>query len=171
MFVGYTGTKVGTGTYSFFSYGIFTPLASYGVNTSVILLLSMTTGVLFVVAFVLYLKGVKPVSEDIVALYAIAATASIFWCYKTPCDEIIMISCNILGIYAWKYCRKTKANAVGLLLYFAAMNMKIFRMYGRKISGLSYFNSLVLDMILRIVALGILMWIIKKKWKAVEEKT
>lgn len=153
------GTK-GEGTLSFFTYGILDKLIDYGVSSYVVLVSSAFLGIIFVLGVMFYIRDCKELSENWIILFSIAALGSIFWCYKTPCDEIIIILCNLLCVLYWKYGKKDIKSVLWILFFLICINMKIFRFWGRKILPLEIDTAIVADQILRIVVyMGMIMGI------------
>lgn len=143
------GTK-GEGTLSFFTYGILDKLIDYGVSSYVVLIGSALLGIMFVLGVMFYVKDCKELCESWVVLFSIAALGSIFWCYKTPCDEIIIIFCNLLCVLYWKYGKKGVKNVLWIFIFLVCINMKVFRFWGRKILPLEIDTAIVADQVLRI---------------------
>jgi len=150
----YSGNGQGTkeeGIPSFFTYGILDKLIDWGVNTYVVLIGSAVLGIIFVICIIIYIRDCNELKEDWIVLFSIASLSSIFWCYKTQCDEIIIILCNLLCILCWKYGKKNFKNVLWILFYLACINMKIFRFWGRKMLPIELDTAVFADQVLRIV--------------------
>lgn len=103
-----------------------------------------------------------------VAAFAVAALGSVFWCYKTPCDEVIMILCNLLVVYYWTASGQKVSDAIWCGVYLAGMNAKIFRFWGRKLfPGLELRAAITCDMILRIVLFIVMIVLLRKLYALV----
>lgn len=149
----------------FFMYGIFTKMMDYGWSTYMVLALSALLGIAFVVGIHLWLKGTK-YENSLMVGFAAAALGSIFWCYKTPCDEIIMILCNLLVVLFWKESKRGTGEALWCAAYLAALNLKVFRFFGRKlIPSLELSTAITLDMVLRIVVFASMIAMLRKMVK------
>lgn len=163
---GYSGNGQGTageGTLPFFTYGILDKLIEFGVNAYVVLVGSALLGIVFVIGVVCYMRDCKELREDWAVLFSIAALGSIFWCYKTPCDEIIIILCNLLCVLYWKYGKRDWKSVLWILAYIFCINMKVFRFWGRKILPMEFDTAVVADQILRIVVYIAMVVGIKKR--------
>lgn len=144
------GTK-GEGTLPFFTYGILDKLIDYGVSSYIVLIGSALLGIIFVFDVMFYIRDYKELNGDWIVLFSIAALGSTFWCYKTLCDEIIIILCNLLSILYWKYGEKDLKSVLEILIYLICINMKVFRLWGRKILPIELDTAVVADQILRII--------------------
>ena len=150
----YSGNGQGTkqeGVLPFFTYGILDKLIDYGVSSYIVLIGSALLGIIFVFGVLFYIRDYKGLNGDWIVLFSIAALGSIFWCYKTPCDEIIIILCNLLSILYWKYGGKDLKSVLEILIYLICINMKVFRFWGRKILPIELDTAVVADQILRII--------------------
>lgn len=154
MLKGYSGNGKGTegeGTLSFFTYGILDKLIDWGVSSYIVLIGSALLGIIFVFCVMYYIKDCKEMIENWIILFSIAALGSIFWCYKTPCDEIVIILCNLLCVLYWKYGKRDMKSVLWILVYLACINLKIFRFWGRKVLPIELDTATVADEILRII--------------------
>ncbi len=150
----YSGNEQGTkgeGTLPFFTYGILDKLIDYGVSSYIVLIGSALLGIIFVFGVMFYIRDYKELNGDWIVLFSIAALGSTFWCYKTLCDEIIIILCNLLSILYWKYGEKDLKSVLEILIYLICINMKVFRLWGRKILPIELDTAVVADQILRII--------------------
>ena len=160
---GYAGNGSGSDN-DFFMYGIFSKMLDYGWNSYMVLVASGLLGIFFTWLMLFWLRKTA-VADSMIVGFAVAALGSVFWCYKTPCDEIIMILCNLLILLYWKVSEHGVGNAVWCGIYLAAMNAKIFRFWGRKLMpGLELRTAITCDMILRIIIFAGMIWILRKKY-------
>ena len=139
-------------------------MLDYGWNSYMVLVASGLLGIFFTWLMLFWLRKTA-VADSMIVGFAVAALGSVFWCYKTPCDEIIMILCNLLILLYWKVSEHGVGNAVWCGIYLAAMNAKIFRFWGRKLMpGLELRTAITCDMILRIIIFAGMIWILRKKY-------
>lgn len=80
-------------------YGVFNLLKEVGVPVIVVLLLSMISGIVFMMALINYVKRNRLLYSDYIVIFAIASLASLFWFYKSECDNIVLIMCNMPLLY------------------------------------------------------------------------
>lgn len=154
MLTEYSGDGQGTrkeSIPSFVTYGILDKLMDIGVSSYFVLAGSAILGIIFVVCIMFYIKDCKELSEDWLVLFSIAALGTIFWFYKTPCDEITMILCNLLCVLYWKYGKRDMKSVLWILVYLACINLKIFRFWGRKVLPIELSTATVADEVLRII--------------------
>ncbi len=150
---GYSGNGKGAegGVPDFFMYGILDKLVDLGVSSYVALIGSALLGILFVLFVMFYIRNCKTLSEDWVVLFSIAALGSVFWSYKTPCDEVIVVLCNLLCILYWKYGEHDLKEVIWLLFYLVCINMRICYIWGKIFGDLERNTSVVFDQVLRII--------------------
>ena len=161
---GYAGNGAGSDN-DFFMYGIFSKMLDHGWNSYMVLVASGMLGILFTWLMLFWLRKTT-LADSMVVGFAVAALGSVFWCYKTPCDEIIMMLCNLLVVLYWKASEKGVGNAVWCGIYLAAMNAKIFRFWGRKlVPGLELRTAITFDMILRIIIFAVMIWILRVEYR------
>lgn len=163
---GYAGNGQGSSN-DFFMYGIFSKMLEHGWNSYQVLIASACLGIVFTCAMLFLLRKTK-LSDSMVAAFAVAALGSVFWCYKTPCDEVIMILCNLLVVYYWTASGQKVSDAIWCGVYLAGMNAKIFRFWGRKLfPGLELRAAITCDMILRIVLFIVMIVLLRKLYALV----
>ena len=151
-------------TPSFYSYGIFDPLNIFGVDRLVVSILSALAGIIFVIV----INNLIPKSMDnknkLIVMGAVASLASVFWSYKTPCDEVIMISCNLLLIFVWINSEKSLKDGLLCILCLVSFNCKVNRFWLYHLISMPYRWAIFVDSVIRIVAMIILIFMIKKQY-------
>ena len=79
--------------------GLFGFLQTFGINSTLILLLNMIVGILFTAGGWFYLRKKCEVREDSLVLYVPACAASTFWMYKNGTDYLILVFVAAFFIY------------------------------------------------------------------------
>ena len=164
-----SNTSVGTDDWWRY-YGIFDILSEVGVPNIIILLLSATAGIIFLIVFYRMIKKSK-YANDTVMIYSVAALASIFWFYKSQGDSVVIILCSLMILH---YRKNNEGNIINLIncgLYLVALNCIVFRYFFRMVIPiLTYKQGVFLDMLIQIVFFSILLIILcSKKEKPNEE--
>lgn len=152
--------------FSFMSYGIFDPLVDFGVPTMVVLLMSVLFGLILALAFCIWVKKYPVLKEDAVIYFAFCSVLSILWCYKTPCDEIVMIMSSILAVYYWCLSDKKVVDILISLASLFAFNGKVFRFWGAHLINFSHDATILGDQILRLIFVIVLFVLVAKKLKS-----
>lgn len=146
---GYAGNQMDEerGTTWFLQYGLFNPLRDYGVSNMIVLMLSMISGVLFSYVCMRRLR-----SHNIVYTYSIAELASLFWFYKSECDSLVLIGCNLLVFIYWKYAKHNFSDLLWVAGYLVGINCLIGRYVFRFIFPVVTYNQgIFIDQLLQIV--------------------
>lgn len=155
--------------YSFFTYGIFDPLVDFGVPTMVVLLLSALFGVVLVLVFCLWMKKYPVLQKDPVVYFAFCSVVSVLWCYKSPCDEIVMILSSLMAIYYWHLSEKKITDVLLALAAMFAFNGKVFRFWGAHILNLQHGTTVFGDQVLRLIVILVLFVLITRKLRNNQE--
>lgn len=149
--------------YSFFTYGIFDPLVDFGVPTMVVLLLSALFGIVLVLVFCLWMKKYPVLQKDPVVYFAFCCVVSVLWCYKSPCDEIVMILSSLMAIYYWHFSDKKITDVLLALAAMFAFNGKVFRFWGAHLLHLQHGTAVFGDQVLRLIVILVLFVLITGK--------
>lgn len=156
--------------FSFFTYGIFQPFVSLGVPTMIVLLLSALFGILLVFGFCLWMKKYPLLQKDAVVYFAFCSVISILWCYKSPCDEIVMILSSLMAVYYWHLSEKKWPNVILALAAMFALNGKVFRFWFAHLFKLQHSKTVFGDQLLRLVVIIVLFLLLTKRLKLCESK-
>lgn len=151
--------------YYFLAYGIFDPLVDYGVPSMIVLLLSALFGIILVLVFCLWMKRYPVLQKDPVVYFAFCSVISILWCYKSPCDEIVMILSSLMAVYYWHLSNKKISDVLLALISMFALNGKVFRFWGAHILDLQHGTTVFGDQVLRLLIIIILFVLITRKLK------
>lgn len=150
---GYAGSNMESerGVTWFLFYGIFNLLRNLGVPNIIVLALSMLAGIGFVVLCISLCGKLKEQQNYYVVYFAIAQLASLFWFYKSECDALVLIGCNLLIFIYWNGCLKRWKDLLLVMIYLAGLNCLIGRYILRfLIPILSYNMGIFLDQVLQI---------------------
>ena len=154
-------------TPDFYTYGIFDPLNMFGVNGVIVSVLSALSGIILI--FVIYNLIPKSINDkfELIIMGAVAALGSVIWSYKTPCDEVIMISCNLVLIYSWIYSKKTINQNIAYVICMIAFNCKVNRFWLYHLISMPQRWAIFADSVLRMVAMIVIIQMIKRNMKEV----
>ena len=133
-------------------YGIFNLLKEVGVPVIIVLGLSMIAGVIFAFCILKYVKSSSEMYGDYVVIFAIASLASLFWFYKSECDNIVLIMCNMPLLYYLKDSKVSVKKTIEVSAFLIGLNWLIGRYLLRfAIPVVSYPVGILIDQILQIV--------------------
>lgn len=107
-------------------FGIFDSFRHIGVDTKVVMLMSMLFGITVCVCFSWYLLKKYEVESNMFLLYITPAVVSVFWCYKSQCDYNILMILAIAIVEIWYLSEKSWRVLVGLCVLEMVMLMKPF---------------------------------------------
>ena len=128
----------------YLTYGIFNILRDFNVSNVMILLLSMAFGMCLMIVVLKHLK--KSHLEDWVFTFSTAALVSVIWFYKSPCDTLVIILCNLMIIPYLKYSGYNIKSLMFVLMYLIGMNWLIGRYFLRfAIQFLTYNQGVFVD--------------------------
>lgn len=170
---GYSASSVNQGTQEgawYFYYGLFNPLISKGVPVYIVLILSALAGAAFIIAMLFLIRKDRELANDYVLLFSITALASLFWCYKSQSDAIVLILCNLIVLYLIK--QKDFETAYTLLGFIIIILMNcILCKYGFRliIPIFDYVEAILGDMLLQIGAFSVVVVTLVKIRKGREE--
>lgn len=168
IFEGYAGknAEAERGETWYLYYGLFNLLKEIGVPVLIVLFLSMITGVVFLLVLLNYLKNNKDMYNDYVIVFAIAALASLFWFYKSECDNIVIIICNLIILLYIKSSEKSWRTYGFTIAFLIGMNWLVGRYILRfGISAVSYYQGILLDQILQIILFTVMFAFTVKRYK------
>lgn len=157
-----------SGEVPFFTYGIFDPLKHLGVSRVAILLISALFGLGLIIMFLYFTKeyrGKLETQENVLFMGSITAIASIVWCYKTPCDEIIVIISGLLLMTYWINSQKEIKDILIVAAAFAALNMKIFIFWIKQLTGMEHTLAIFSDDALKLLTITIITALVIKNNK------
>lgn len=137
----------------YYYYGLFNPLISKGVPVLWVLVLSALSGAVFVIIMLLLIKKVSSLREDYVVVFAASALASLFWCYKSQSDAIVLMLCNLVAVYLLSLCQFNRKQIVLVVLTLLVMNCMLCKYVFRLVIPVfDYVYGIFGDMILQILS-------------------
>lgn len=166
IFEGYAGknAEAERGDTWYLYYGIFNMLKEIGVPVFIVLLLSMIAGVAFLIIILKLIKKNSDLYNDYVIIFAIASLSSLFWFYKSECDNIVIILCNIIVLLYLKESDKKILSIVAASIFLAGMNWLVGRYILRfGINVVSYYQGILIDQILQIILFTMMIILVIKK--------
>lgn len=155
----------------FYTYGLFDPLTCLGVNPLFISVLSALSGIIFVFIINVLIPDNISATGRTFFLGGATSLASVFWSYKTPCDEVIMICCSFVLIYVWCCSQKTVKDNILCFICLCCYNSKINRFWLYHMVNLPYKWSIFLESVLRIVAFLSIVYLARKNADRIENTT
>ena len=145
----------------YFYYGLFNPLISKGVPVYVVLVLSALTGAAFIVFFLYLFRKNKEISNDYVILFSITSLASLFWCYKSQSDAIVLILCNLMVLYLLALKNFDTKYSVMAVVILVLMNCIVCKYILRLLIPLfDYVEAILGDMLLQIISFSTVLFCI-----------
>lgn len=132
-----------------------------GFSDNVAMLSSMVTGIaILAVCVIVVLKNKQ---MDNFQLYSIPAIVSIFWCYKSECDYIIVIIAGLAILTLWDSNKLSIGTLIGLAVVYLMFFTKPF---SQALLGgwmnLSRYYCYLLDVYMKVIALVLLVVYMKK---------
>lgn len=151
-------------------YGIFNLLKDVGVPVIIVLLLSMVAGIMFTFILIRYVKNNSEMYNDYVVIFAIASLASLIWFYKSECDNIVLIMCNMPIMYYLRDKKLSAKNMIAAGSFLVGLNWLVGRYLLRfAVPVASYPVGILIDQILQIV-LFVMIIILCVKNKSIDVK-
>jgi len=129
-------------TEEYLVYGIFDQLRAYGVDTELVMLLSMLAGTAVTIYLTLRYLASDKKNKLFWSIYVIPAMVSVFWSYKSQCDYNILPIISIAIVEYWYQSNKTwKQLCICVALAIVCM-MKPFSVLGITLDRLGIWGRL-----------------------------
>lgn len=170
IFEGYAGKNADKerGETWYLYYGIFNLLKEAGVPVLVVLIMSMLAGVAFIYFVLKYIKKCEKLYSNNVLLFSVAALASLFWFYKSECDNIVVLLCNLIILFYLKdsQCKKKKEVIISGI-FIIGVNWLIGRYLLRfPMQIVSYPVGILIDQVIQIIVYVMMISLIVRKESA-----